>query len=110
MFQLDKIVRLRSTLESKDSQIKQTEWVVYFNWHAEGSQRLQDSKIDLLQKTNGEIKAQEAFKTKDDRTDVAPTALLYFSLPEFSQSTNFLSELLYYLSTWKRQLNSYLLK
>lgn len=31
MFQLDKIVCLRSALERKDSQIKQMEWVAYFN-------------------------------------------------------------------------------
>lgn len=34
-----------STLGSKGSQIKQTEWATYFNWHAKASKSLQDSKI-----------------------------------------------------------------
>lgn len=35
MFQLDRIIYLRSALESKGSQIKQTEWDTYFNWYAQ---------------------------------------------------------------------------
>ena len=47
-FQLDKIIYLRSALESKGSQIKQIEWNIYFNWYAEASKRLQYSKIASL--------------------------------------------------------------
>ena len=46
----------RSALESKDSQIKQTEWDTYFNWDADAAKRFQNSKIaslkDSLQKGN----------------------------------------------------------
>lgn len=105
MFQLDKSVHLRSALESKDSQIKQMERVAYFNWYAEGSERLQDSKIasmkDLLQKTNGKLKTREVPKTKDNRTDVSTTAPLYSQVKRsrgvplvfYSQPPNSLSEL-----------------
>ena len=48
MFQLDKLVHLRSALESKGSQIKQTEWDTYFNWYAETSKSLQDFIIPSL--------------------------------------------------------------
>lgn len=44
MFQLDKIVYLRSALESKDSQINNQ----YFNWYAEAHQTRQNSKIASL--------------------------------------------------------------
>ena len=68
MFQLYKIVYLRSTLASKGSQIKQTECDTYFNWHAEASERLQDSKIallkNLLQKANKKLETQEVPKTR----------------------------------------------
>lgn len=39
------IIHLRSTLESKDSQFKSTEWGTYFNWQADAYKRLQDSTI-----------------------------------------------------------------
>lgn len=62
MLQLDKIVHLRSALESKSSLIKSTEWDDCFNWYEEGSKRLQDAKIDslkdLLQKANKKLKTQ----------------------------------------------------
>ena len=35
MFQLDNVSHLRSALESRVSQIKQTEWDIFYNWHAE---------------------------------------------------------------------------
>ena len=54
MFQLNRMAHLTSALESEGSQIKQTEKDTYFNWHAEDSKRLQNSKIaslkDVLQK------------------------------------------------------------
>lgn len=56
MFQWDQIVYLRSALESEGFQIKQTERDTYFNWYAEVSPRLQDSKTvslkDWLQMAN----------------------------------------------------------
>ena len=63
-FPLDKIVHLRSALESQGSQIKQTEWHTYFNWYAEAFKRLlQDSKVaslkNLLQKANEKLKANK---------------------------------------------------
>jgi len=39
---------LISLLESKDYQIKQTEWNTYFNWHAKASKRIQNFKTALL--------------------------------------------------------------
>lgn len=72
-FQSDKIVHLRSALESKGLKIKQIEWDTYFNWYIEASKRLQDSKIaslkDSLEKANEKLKTQEVAKTKDNRTD-----------------------------------------
>ena len=62
MFQLDKIIHLRGALEDKGSQIKQTEWDSYFNWHAETPKKLQNSKNlktslkDSLQKANEKLK------------------------------------------------------
>jgi len=47
-FQLDRIIHLRSAPQSKGSKIKQTECDTYFNWYAEPSKRLQDSKIASL--------------------------------------------------------------
>ena len=35
---------LRSALESKDSQIKQTEWDTYFNWDADATKRFKIPK------------------------------------------------------------------
>ena len=46
MFQLDKSIYLRSTLKSKGSQIRQTEWDTYFNWHAEASLKFQNSFME----------------------------------------------------------------
>lgn len=45
MFQLDKILHLRGSFKSKISQVKQTEWDIYFNWHAETPKSLHDAKI-----------------------------------------------------------------
>lgn len=39
---------LRSAFESKGSQIKQTEWDTYFNWHAKTSKRFQSFKTASL--------------------------------------------------------------
>ena len=53
---------LRSSLESKDYQIKQTEWDTYFNWHAKAYKRLQNSKTALLK---GSLQAaSEKLKTQ----------------------------------------------
>ena len=42
--QLDKVIHLRSVLESKSSQVKHTQWDTYFNWHVEASKRPQNSQ------------------------------------------------------------------
>lgn len=72
MSQLEKVIHLRNSLESKSSQTKQREWDIYFNWHAEGSKSFQDSKTDLLkeslQKGNKKLNTQELPKTKDCKT------------------------------------------
>ena len=66
--QLGRIVHLRRVLESKVFQIKLTEQDTYFNEHAEGSKRFQDSRIaslrDSLQNTNEKLKTQEVPKTR----------------------------------------------
>lgn len=49
MFQLDKFPHLRSALERKGSQMKQTERVTYFSQHAEASRRLQDPQTASLE-------------------------------------------------------------
>lgn len=68
MFQLDKFPHLRSALERKGSQMKQTERVTYFSQHAEASRRLQDPQTasleDWLQKGNGKLKTQEVPKMR----------------------------------------------
>lgn len=75
MFQLDKIIHLRSVLESQFSQSKQTEWDTYFNWYAEASTRLHDSRMtslkDLLQKVNEKLRTQDVPKVKDSKTYMA---------------------------------------
>ena len=67
-FQIDKIIHLRSTLENKGSQIKQTEWDIYFNWHIEASKMIQNSQIaslkDSLKKVDEKLKRQEVPKQK----------------------------------------------
>ena len=45
MFQVDKIVHVRKTLESTGSQIGQGEWDAYFNWYVKAYRRFQDSEI-----------------------------------------------------------------
>lgn len=69
-FLLDKIVHLINALESKGSQIKQTDRDTYFNWHRT-SKSLQDSKIaslkDDLQKAKEKLRTQEVPKTKTVR-------------------------------------------
>lgn len=64
--QLDKIIHVRSSVQSKDSQTKQTEWDIYFNWHAETPKSLQDCKIalskDSLYKANEKLNTQEVPK------------------------------------------------
>ena len=109
MFQLDKVIRLRSALVSKRSQVEPTEWDVYLNQYAEASKVLQESKVaslqDSLQKANEKLKTQEVPKTKDNKTDVTLTAPVYPPLPERSYDAN---SLLNYLSTLKGLLGSYL--
>lgn len=66
IFQLDKIVHLRSSFRSQG---KLTEQDTYFNWHAETPQSHQASKIaslkDSLHKANEKLKIQEVSKTKN---------------------------------------------
>lgn len=77
--------------------MKHTEWDTYFNWYVLVSKRLQDSEAaslsNLPQKANEKLKTQDVPKTKDSKTDVTPPALFSPHLPEFSCSTNSLSEL-----------------
>ena len=47
-FQLDEITHLRNALESKGSQVEQTEWDAYFNWYVEAFKSHHDSKITSL--------------------------------------------------------------
>lgn len=90
-------IHLRSTLESKGSQIKQIEWDTYFNCKAKDFQRFQDSKIasleDSLQNANKKLKPQGVPKTNNSiRLTVTPsTAPIFFFLS--THSTNPLSEL-----------------
>ena len=62
--QLDKIIHLKSTLESEFAQSKQRE---YFICHAEASSRRQDSKIVSLKVLLRRLmrKMQEGSKTKN---------------------------------------------
>ena len=110
--QLDKIAHLRNALQSKGSQAEQTEWDVYFNWHAEAYKSLQDSKIaslkDALQKTNIKLKRQKRSKTKNDRTDMTTYVTLTAPFVLFHLSTHILLILcLKCLSTSKRLLDNY---
>ena len=67
MFQLDMIIHLRSTLESKGSQIKQTGWDTYFICRSlQKTSRFQNSITDrLITKANEKLKTQKVPKTKD---------------------------------------------
>lgn len=66
--------------------------------------RFQNSLIeDLLQKANVKLKTQVP-KTKNCKTNVTPTAPFYPSLPDFSCSTNPLSELPFYSEEMIKQL------
>lgn len=80
MFQLDRTVHLRSAFKSKGFQVKQTEWETYLRL-AEAANKLQDSKRaslhDSLQKVNKKLKTQKVLKTKDYKTDVTISTLLY---------------------------------
>ena len=81
-FQLDTIAYLRNVLNSRESQVEQTEHNAYFNWYA--SKSLQDPKItslkDPLQKANEKLKAQEITETEDGGDSCDPSDFLY-SLP-----------------------------
>ena len=84
MFSLDKTFHLKRTLERNGSQIKQTVWDTYFNWHAESSKSLQYSKVaslkDSLQKANKKLKTQEVPTAKDsDLHDSCYTPLSSFT-------------------------------
>lgn len=101
MFQLDKIIHVRSSVQSKDSQIEQTEWDIYFNRHAETPKSLQDSKIalskDSLYKANEKLNTQEVPKYSLIRLMwllLLPFILLYLSTHSLPT--------LYHLSTLKR--------
>lgn len=80
---------LEKCTESKGSQIKQTEWDIYVNWHGEASKRLQ--KIQhifngwFIAESNKKSKVQVVPKTQDCKTDMTSTAF-YVPLPKYSQS------------------------
>ena len=52
IFQLNKIIHLKSAPGSKNSQSKPTEQDTYSNWHAENSKKVQDSKIASLKESS----------------------------------------------------------
>ena len=54
-----------------------------------------DSLKDLLQKASEKLKTQGVPKTKDSKTDMAPTAPLQPPFPAYSHFTHFLPELLF---------------